>query len=133
MSYCHYINTDMEIESLEDLSPIVEYFADDVFVLYHGEAMGHRRASFEVSSIVSEVGGLVPDADATINHFCMFAESLPDRERAIWDRCSKKFFDIGYEGGTHSEVFRSELRSGTIKRVAALGASIVVTIYPPSE
>lgn len=126
MSQSHYLNTDLEIESRQDLSPIVEYFGKDVVVLFHGEAMGHRRATFEVA-------GLVADADAVINQFCMFAEALPERERAIWDSCSKRIFDIGYEGGTRPGAFQSEIRSGTVKRVATLGLSIVVTIYPPSS
>lgn len=125
MSNCRYLNTDLEIESLEDLSPIVEYFGEDVVVLFHGEAMGHRRASFEVA-------GLVADADAVLNHFCMLAEALPERERSVWNNCSKRVFDTGYESGTQSTAFRSEIRPSTIQRVAALGASIVITIYPLS-
>src|SRR5262249_5354028 len=77
----HHINTDLELESLEDLTPIVAAFGSDVVVLFHGEAMGHRRASFEVS-------GLVADPDALLNHFCMLAEALAAPERAVWDRCS---------------------------------------------
>ena len=126
MSKCHHINTDLELESLEDLAPIVESFGSDVAVLFHGEAMGHHRASFEVA-------GLAADPEALLNHFCMFAEALPEPARAIWDRCSKKVFDIGYESGTDAPAFRSELRAQTVNRVAALGASIVVTIYPPSS
>jgi hypothetical protein len=103
----------------------VEYFGEDVLVLYNGEAMGHRRASFEIP-------GLVADADAVINHFCMLAETLPERERAIWNHCSKRVFDIGFESGTHPRAFQSEIRPKTIERVAALGAGIVVTIYSPS-
>ena len=125
MSKSHYLNTDLEIESREDLSPIVEYFGEDVAVLFHGEAMGSRRATFEIA-------GLVADADAVVNHFCMLAESLPEPERAIWNRCSRKFFDIGYEGGTHPRAFRSEIRPETVERMAKLGVAIVITIYSPS-
>ena len=125
MNQSHYLNTDLELESHEGLSPIVEYFNEEVSVLYHGEAMGHRRATFEVA-------GFVNDADAAINHFCMLAECLPEQEQGIWGRCSKKIFDIGYESGSDPGAFRSEIRPGTVMRVATLGASIVITIYSPS-
>ena len=125
MDGTHHINTDLELESLEDLTPIVKAFGTDVVVLYHGEAMGHRRASFEVS-------GLVAEPDALINHFCMFVEALSASERAVWDRCSRKVFDIGYQCGVGSTAFQSQLRTQTVQRVAALGASVVITIYPES-
>ena len=125
MSKSHYLNTDLEIESREDLSPIVGYFGKDVMVLFHGEAMGFRRAVFEIA-------GLAADADTVINHFCMLAESLPERERAIWNHCSRKICDIGYEGGTHPRAFRSEIRPETVERIAKLGVAIFVTIYSPS-
>ena len=123
MGSCHYLNTDLEIESLDDLSPIVARFGEDVVLMYHGDAMGHRRASFEIA-------GLVADADAVIQHFCMLAEGLTEPERPIWDNCTKRVLDIGYSCGTSPGAFRSEIRTKTIKRVAALGASIIVTIYP---
>jgi len=122
----HHINTDLELESLEDLTPIVAAFGTDVVVLFHGEAMGHRRASFEVS-------GLVADPDALLNHFCMIAEALSAPERAVWDRCSKKVFDIGYQCATGTTAFQSQLRARTVQRVAALGASVVITMYPQSS
>lgn len=121
-----YLNTDLEIESKSDLSSIVEEFGDDVIVLHHGERRGFQHASFETAADST-------DADATINSFCMLVESLPHEAREIWNGCLSRVFDVGYESGSSPPHFRSEIRASTIRRVANIGASIVITIYPETQ
>ena len=121
-----YLNTDLEIESKGDLSKIVEEFAADVLVHHHGEIRGYQHASFSIA-------GGSSDADATIDFFCTLVEYLPKDVREIWDGCCSRIFDIGYESGTSPQNFRSEIRAATIQRVAKIGASVVVTIYPETE
>lgn len=121
-----YLNADLEIESKSDLSKIVEEFGEDVIVLHCGEVRGYQLASFE-SSVYST------DADDTINHFCLLVEELPKEGREIWDGCCSRVIDVGYESGTSPRNFRSEIRASTIQRLAAIGASIVITVYPLSD
>lgn len=123
-----YLNTDLVIESKSDLSRIVQEFGDDVIVLYHGEMRGYQHASFEIES-----GGTSAGADEIINFFCALVEQLPSEVREIWDGCCSRILDVGYESGMSPPNFRSEIRAPTIQRVAAIGASIVTTIYPLSE
>ena|SRR2546421_12536191 len=118
-----YLNTDLEIESKSDVSKIVEHFGEDVLVHHHGEISGYQHASFSV------VGGS-SDANGTINFFCDLIESLPNEVREIWDGCCSRGFDVGYESGAAPQNFRSEIRASTISRVANLGASVAITIYP---
>ena len=121
-----YLNTDLEIESKSDLSKIVEEFGEDVLVLHHGEISGYQHASFSIA------GGST-DADATINYFCTLVESLPGEVREIWDGCCSRVFDVGYESGSSPQNFRSEIRASTIRRVANIGASVAITIYPETR
>ena len=121
-----YLNTDFEIESKSDLSKIVQEFGDDVVVLYHGEMRGYQHASFEIE-------GTTDAADETINTFCALVEALPEGVRQTWDGCCSRIIDVGYESGMSPLNFRSEIRAPTIQRVAAIGASIVITIYPISD
>ena len=118
-----HLNTDLDIESSQDLTPIIEHFGEDVIVLYHGEAKEMIRASFELS-------GIIDGPDEIISHFCMLAESLTGQARKLWDNAFRKVFDIGYRAGDFPSSFNSEIRSETIERIAAIGASIAVTIYP---
>lgn len=119
----HYLNTDLELESPKDLTPIVEAFGEDVVNLFNGEARGHYLASFEIASSEG-------NPDSLIQYFCMLAESLSGEEKSLWDGCFSKVFDIGYEGGTGHNSYTDEIRSNTLERVVALGASIRVTVYP---
>jgi hypothetical protein len=59
-------------------------------------------------------------------------EQLPKEVREIWDGCCGREFDIGYESGTTPQTFKSEIRASTVQRVAEIGASITITIYPVS-
>ena len=123
-----YLNTDLVIESKSDLSKIVQEFGDDVIVLYHGEMRGYQHASFEIESSGTSAG-----ADEIINSFCELVEQLPKEVRDIWAGCCSRVLDVGYESGMSALNFRSEIRAPTIQRVAAIGASIVITIYPLLE
>ena len=118
-----YLNTDLELESKNDISKIVEHFGDDVLIHHHGEIRGYQHASFSIA-------GTNANADATINQFCALVESLPAEVRAIWDECCTRVFDVGYESGASPQSFKSQIRASTIQRVASIGASVAITIYP---
>ncbi len=126
MSQIHYLNTDLVIESQDDLTPIADSFGEDVIVMYNGKWGKINRASFEIAGVHS-------DANETIEYFCSLVEGLDEKERSIWDTCFSKIIDVGYESGTSSQNFSSVIRPGTIKRMAGIGAAIEITIYPPID
>jgi hypothetical protein len=119
-----YLNTDLEIESNQDLSSMVEELGEDVFVLHNGIIRGYHFASFEVP------GGLSLGADEAIDYLCNIVENLKPKSREIWDKCVSRVFDIGFESGDSSNNYRVELRQSTIQSVAKINASIAITIYP---
>jgi hypothetical protein len=119
-----YLNTDLEIESESDLSKIVDEFGEGVLVLHHGEIRGYQHAYFEIAGSTRSAS-----ADDIINSFCSLVDGLSDEARKIWDGCCSRVLDIGYDSGTSTPNFRSEIRAG-IKRVAKIGASHVITISP---
>lgn len=57
-------------------------------------------------------------------------DSLSEPARAIWERCSKKEFDLGYDCGDEPWGFNQSLSNTTLRRMAACGASFRITIYP---
>lgn len=126
MSKIDYLNTDLIIESSDDLTPIADDFRDDVIVMYNGKWGKVNRAAFEIAGIHS-------DANETIQYFCMLVEGLDKKLRSIWDSCFSKVFDIGYESGTSPQNYSSVIRPETLKRVAGIGAAIEITIYPPID
>jgi hypothetical protein len=118
-----YLNTDLVLESAGDLTPIVEAFGDDVVVLHSGVAKGIHRAAFEIAG--SHAG---PNED--IKYFVALVEALPPNARALWEGCYSRVFDLGYSSGNETPSHTSELRSNTIQAMAALNASVAITIYP---
>lgn len=120
-----YINTDLDIRSKQAISKIIEAFGKKVWVLHHGKIKGYQHAVFEIRRGSGS-------ADKTINYFCKLVEELPEEVRAIWDGCRSRTLDIGYESGTSLNYLGSEIKASTIQRVAGIGASILITIYPCS-
>ena len=120
-----YLNVDLDLESRTTLAPIVEAFGEDVVVLHQSTSRELFTASFEVAG-----SGCSGDAEGAINSLCLLVENLPADARRLWDECCTRVFDIGYESGDSPRSFRSILHPATVIRMAALGAAIVITIYP---
>jgi hypothetical protein len=118
-----YVNVDLMLESSISLASIVEAFGAEVLLLHQSDSREIYLASFETAHWVG-------DAESAIDRLCLLAENLPEGVRKTWDSCFTRIFDIGYKSGDSPQSFRSILHPDTIKRVAALGAGIVVTIYP---
>ena len=123
MTNIQYLNVDLDLESENDISQIVGAFGEYVIVLHHGKLHNYHHASFETTNEMLT-------ADEAINYFCGLVEALPHDVRVIWDSCHKRVLDIGHESGTSPSNFRSELKPTTLQRVAAIGATIIITIYP---
>ena len=118
-----YLNTDLDIESKEDLTPLIEAFGKKVFILHHGLIQGMQHASFELSYDHSSI------PDEVICSYCDLIENLPPTAKMIWDQCFTRIIDIGVESGSSPNCYRFEVRQSTISRVSAVGASLAVSIY----
>ncbi|MGK7950139.1 MAG: hypothetical protein AB4368_15500 [Xenococcaceae cyanobacterium] len=121
-----YLNTDLDIKSKEDIAPIIKAFGNKVYVLHQESKESYYFASLEINDNVV-------DANLTAEYFCNLVARLPDDIRAIWDNCDDRILDIGYESGTLPRYYRSELKPTTVQKIAEVGMSIVITIYPLSE
>ena len=79
--------------------------------------------------------GKANDPDSIINAFCKRIEAFCRLEATLWRECAARRFDIGVLSGTtrgrrNANGLRLDLQPATLKRVAALSAQIVFTIYP---
>ena len=119
-----YLNTDLELDSKEDLTAIAESFGEDVVVMYCGEWGKNNRAAFEVS------GSSIADVNGAIGLFCALIEGLPYDLRGLWDRSFSKTFSVGFESGDSNSSLEVRLEPYIVERVAVIGASLTVTLYP---
>jgi hypothetical protein len=120
-----FLNVDLDLESKKALDPLLSELGDKVHVVYHGPSEEKTHlAALEVYE------GDDDDPDSIINEFCKLLEKLSPRAKAVWENCSMRRFDIGFESGVSGHPLCIDLDPKTLKRVADLTASVGVTIYP---
>jgi len=118
-----FINCDLEIEGPRSLEHILVDFAfTKVRCLGYLKSPRGYLANFEISLIQS-------DPDSIISEFCDIIERCSRNANSAWAAAVSRKFDLGYECDSSLGFFRSELKADTVRRAAALGASIAVSIY----
>lgn len=121
MSEIEFLNIDLDIESKEDISPIVEEWEGKITVFRNDKAEEGYFASFETQcSGVEEI----------INEYVRLVNSLSEKSREIWDRAEKRTFDFGFESGTEPNNFNVKMDQLLIQKLADIGGGITITIYP---
>ena len=125
-----FLNVDLELESNESLDRIAQEFGDKVHVLHNGPLQ-----DIPYLLAVEIYAGDDRDPESIIEAFCDLIEALPPKAKTLWRKCSARRFDIGIESGTGiAKRFGAlclSLSPRTLKRVAALSAEAVITVYPP--
>ncbi len=123
-----YLNTDLDLISCKDLTPLSEVFESrGVFPLHvtRGED-GCWYATFETLDQHTE-------PEPNIAAMVAVAESLRKQHRTAWRGCALREFNIGYDCGAEPWAFNQGLSCDLLRRVAALGASPRWTLYPERE
>lgn len=121
MNEIHFLNIDLDIESSIDISPIIEEWGNRVSVHQYEEIDGIYYGSFETAcSGVNDI----------IEEYVSLIEGLSESAREIWNQAEKRDFDFGYESGIAPNNFHSRIELDTINKLAKVGGSVVVTIYP---
>ncbi len=124
MNPLRFLNVDLEIESRSDLAELKRSIGGSVIDLGRGPvAPGCFQLRFET---VPEY----PTADDTICAFCSCLEALSPKAKRAWRSAHRKVFDIGCEMAGRIQPSQFFIRNETLKRAAALGAAISVTVYP---
>jgi hypothetical protein len=133
MMTTNYINTDLDITADCDLTPLVaELEAQDFLSLHCGQRdSGEWDARFEISdfNILDEpIEARSPEV--TIAAMLPALEALSGEAKALWERSGERCFDMGYECGEEPWGFRQELSNEILGRIAALGMTLRITLYP---
>lgn len=124
-----YLNTDLDISSSDDLTSLASALvAAGTWALL--DAMkaddGLWHARFETEADFQE-------AEPNIAAMVGIVESLDEPLRQAWFRCSLREFNIGYDCGSKPWAFNQALSSELLGRMAAIGASLRLTLYPPER
>ena len=118
-----YINTDLVIESSNDLSQFVKRLErGGLFCLGFREVCGQWRATFE--SNADE-----PSPESSIAILVAVTESLEPEFRMDWDKCTEKCFDVGFARPETSFSQSWTLSNQVIEGIVSLGGGVKLTIY----
>ncbi|MDD9987738.1 MAG: hypothetical protein OXQ31_15800 [Spirochaetaceae bacterium] len=121
-----FIGVQLEVESPRPLGHLFHSFsgAEVVSVDYRESARGFA-AAFEHAG-----RGVSTGPDIQIADFCDKITAFKDDGQSVWNGAYRRTFNVGYEIDDSSECFRSELAPETMQRIARVGASVIVAIYP---
>lgn len=121
-----YLNTDLDLSAEFDLDPLAAALESlRVFPLH--VTQGEDGAWYSTFELL----GQEADPETTIVKLLDAIEALDETAQDLWSKCSFREFNIGYEGGQEPGVFSTGLDSDLLARIALLGASLRVTVYPP--
>ena len=121
MNEIAFLNIDLDIESDEDLSPLVSEMSATVSVMRNEWIDSSYCASFETGAA---------GENGITKEYVSLIEGLTAEGQRLWQGCSKREFDIGYESGETPNDFHSILSAESIFSLAKLGSSVAITIYP---
>jgi hypothetical protein len=116
-----FLNVDLELESREPL----ELLADAMPSLTVLASFRVRRKY--VLSLEGNWSSITPDQ--TLRRLTRAVASLSGEPRRLWERASKRCFNIGFDCGDQ-RLPPFHIQSTTIEAVSKLDASVEITLYP---
>ena len=69
------------------------------------------------------------DPEPLIREFIRLVRSLPRDAREVWDRASRRVFDIGFQSRRRPASTTHFLTAATLREAVEIGAEIAVTVY----
>lgn len=123
-----YLNTDLDLTSPIDLTPLAAVLkAGEIRALHvtHGDD-GLWYAIFETDEQHDEPASNIAAMVAVV-------ESLGEPHRSVWFGCTLREFNIGYDCGAEPWAFNQAMPADLLGRIAAVGASLRITLYPNRE
>lgn len=123
----HYLNTDLDLISDEDISQLGAYFDKHADLIRCEKENGVWRAVVEAAgSGTSEL----PDAD--ILGLISVVKKMDPSLKSQLDTCHVRDFNIGVETG-NTRGFNIPINNSTLSKIAVLGFTLSFTTYPSGD
>jgi len=123
-----YLNTDLDVTSAGDLAALTAAFETKGMYALHVTRSedGQWWATFETNEHYEE-----PEKNIAV--MLDAVESLDAALLTVWQGCTRREFNIGYDCGDEPWAFNQSLSSQLLGRMASAGSLLRVTIYPDRE
>lgn len=120
-----YLNTDLDLRCTEDLTELAgEFESRGVYsldVYPDDDGLWYARLETNVQHV---------EPESNIAAILTVVESLASPLRLVWNRCELREFNLGYDCGAEPWAFNQGLSAALLSRMAAVNASLRVTLYP---
>jgi hypothetical protein len=117
-------NIDIVVRSRQPLMALTDALSKTCEILRHDRAEGITHVSFELRS-----SGLDRSPAKTAARLVRVVEALSPAARRCWDRAADRVFDFGFDGAADAAQGGVLIPAKTVAAIAAVGASICVTVY----
>jgi hypothetical protein len=111
----HYLNTDLELVAPCDLAPLADALVHRGFVALHVSDSQYEDGSWHAAFETEEQ---FQEPDQTIAAMLTAIEALDEPSRSLWEACTIREFDIGYDCGDEPGRFIQQIKTATIARIA---------------
>ena len=133
-----YQQTDLDLWATFDLQPLCDALvARGLFVLSVDSIPSHDilpgRGWRAVLERNDDPGGTPDHPAETIRDLLSAIEGLSANALRLWEACERRTLDIGLNSQTESGNWQSPLPAELVRRIAAAGLSIGLTLYGPFD
>ncbi|MEX0704885.1 MAG: hypothetical protein WD069_22490 [Planctomycetales bacterium] len=129
---CYYINTDLDLVSCDDLSPLAAIFDERADLLdcgQYGDGKWYATIEASGSGVLEEDRG--PDHD--IRELLRVVAGLDEAAARSWRGCEKREFNIGWQAAERRPEGSFSIDAELLREIAHHDATLAVTIYPSCE
>lgn len=123
-----YLTTDLDLRASFDLAPLADALTQLGLLGRHQGPLPNGSWSAQFASAV-----WLSEPDSDIGAMLTAIEALNEPNKRLWAACTSRDFDIGYDCGDTPWGFNQQLLPATLARMGAIGASLLITIYPVIE
>ncbi len=121
------MNVDLDIVGSGPLDALAEAMGRSICVLYSGPTKRKKH----LLVLESSRQPCTPDSGARA--LCSVIERLSGQARRLWNAAERKEFNVGYDFHAGIQWLIVTIEPATLKRIAALGATLVFTCYPADD
>src|SRR5687768_16707753 len=121
-----YLNTDLDLKSPVDVRPLTRALTRFGMWVLHEDKRAARGSWFACLAMEAQFR----NPNSNISAILSAIEKLPPKARMIWSGCTLREFNIGYDCGEKPWAFNQALSNRTLSRLAAVGATLRITLYP---
>jgi hypothetical protein len=125
-SIIRYLNTDLDLVAPIPLTDLVESLESRCVIPI---SVDQGKDGLWYSTLESAKWEQT-EPESTVIEILTAIDSLSAEVLKVWNACTKREFNIGYECGDEPRSFTQRISNDTLRRMAECGSTLALTLYP---